>query len=774
MNSNTCCCLEPHEGHGTNVDLLSAMSTLSFNNSANDADGASDAQVSSAQSQLLPHSRSNDSQCASSVSSTHIRPENVAQEKGKKRIAHEIESLTEEICVHCFCSNYIPGVVGLDLRPMKLPLLQPPSFSLTYATPDKATRKAWPKASSSKERDYYPPLESILNEVIDSYNIAFPEKKREVAFIVYDKAMAPGDQISLKPDLLLGVKEPDVPPILPWKYPILTLEVKGDFVDALNQVGTYAREMLEARPGRQVCWAFFFDHKKSGFRVILFTADRVHFTQPLNIMTKSGYKDMVKIIVSLLEQPDLLILGEDPSRDSKHKLLPDPDHTTLEIKDVLFTRKSVTGRRTRILSVIVKGKHPTFSAFISDQEGTLKRDPPAPMSAGVEPGEPMPNQNQNASISSSSPAQPSTRKLRSQSGHFTSGDQQATPGPLYGTMSSKPSIASVILGNDYSYQRLERNQGETMISVLGTNLQINDHLVVKESWPLKDRCDVEWEAFTSCTNQFGLPFVVYKVIGCHPMPVSCTSEKRIPVQIAMKEKGEQLIDASSPRALLIAVIHSVIGHWNLFRAGWLHRDVSVGNILILKTPVSKTAPAGIHADFEHQTQCSGILVDGDAMINVRVERRPSGYRLCTLPFLSLRLVGTWAREKNSFDQYFDDLESFVWVVLWALLHIAKEKGNATKQDQRWINQLTANDLGILLTGKKSLCFDFQQPAEVDDTSLSPPFLELLSKWFGMFRGKIPPGTEARTLLSDEVSTEFYRCFLQVALDTVDQLPDNWK
>lgn len=313
-----------------------------------------------------------------------------------------------------------------------------------------------------------------------------------------------------------------------------------------------------------------------------------------------------------------------------------------------------------------------------------------------------------------------------------------------------------------------------MTSFFGANMQINDHLVVKESWPLKDRCDIEWEAFTSCANQFGLPFVVYKVVGCHPMPVSCTTEKRIPVQIAMKEKGEKLLKASSPRALLIAVIHSVIGHWNLFRAGWLHRDVSVGNILILEEPASKTAPAGIHADFEHQTQCSGILIDGDAMINVGIERRPGGFRSCTLPFLSLRLMDTWDREENTFDQYFDDVESFVWVVLWALLHIAKEKGNATKQDQDWIDQLATNDLKPLLNLKGRLCYKFLRPAAIVKTSISRPFLELLSKWLGMFGSGSTPGMEERTLLSDDISTKFYRDFLQVALDTVDQLPDNWK
>ncbi|KIM24043.1 hypothetical protein M408DRAFT_331965 [Serendipita vermifera MAFF 305830] len=313
-----------------------------------------------------------------------------------------------------------------------------------------------------------------------------------------------------------------------------------------------------------------------------------------------------------------------------------------------------------------------------------------------------------------------------------------------------------------------------MTSFLGANMQINDHLVVKESWPLKDRCNIEWEAFTSCANQFGLPFVVYKVVGCHPMPVPCTTEKRIPVQIAMKEKGEKLLKASSPRALLIAVIHSVIGHWNLFRAGWLHRDVSVGNILILEEPVSKTAPAGIHADFEHQTQCSGILIDGDAMINVGIERRPGGFRSCTLPFLSLRLLRAWARGKNTFDQYFDDLESFVWVVFWALLQIAIENRYATEQDQDWINQLATNGLKPLLNLKGLLCLDFQQPADIFDTSISRPFLELLSKWLGMFGSGSPLGTEERTLLSDDISTKFYRDFLQVALDTVDQLPDNWE
>jgi hypothetical protein len=161
----------------------------------------------------------------------------------------------------------------------------------------------------------------------------------------------------------------------------------------------------------------------------------------------------------------------------------------------------------------------------------------------------------------------------------------------------------------YDWSELRVNPDEVITFARDRDhLEIGEILVVKESWPLASRSDVEWNALRSCAKEFGVAEVVYRVIGKHPMSVACTQKPRVPQQIALREKGVRLVEAKSPRILLTAVLHAIIGmaqicsvthllippqgHWNLFRKGWLHRDVSIGNVLMLTANVTKLPPTG--------------------------------------------------------------------------------------------------------------------------------------------------------------------------------------
>ena len=101
------------------------------------------------------------------------------------------------------------------------------------------------------------------------------------------------------------------------------------------------------------------------------------------------------------------------------------------------------------------------------------------------------------------------------------------------------------------------------------------------------------------------------------------------------------------------------------------------------------------------SKCRGFLVDGDHSIEWRkapptpsLERSVRCKALCpfgirpqlfyvlqgTLPFMSARLLSSWDQDRPIVHTAVDDLESFLWVLVWALVHILKEFGttkNAT-------------------------------------------------------------------------------------------------
>ncbi|KAH9029964.1 hypothetical protein EDB85DRAFT_1866873, partial [Lactarius pseudohatsudake] len=75
----------------------------------------------------------------------------------------------------------------------------------------------------------------------------------------------------------------------------------------------------------------------------------------------------------------------------------------------------------------------------------------------------------------------------------------------------------------------------------------------------------------------------------------------------------------------------------------------------------------------HLTSCRGLLVDLDHAIEWRkVPPTPSRDRSGTLPFIALRLVNAWSRNIPALHTAADDLESFMWVLVWSLVHIFKK------------------------------------------------------------------------------------------------------
>ncbi|KAH9083530.1 hypothetical protein EDB83DRAFT_2212655 [Lactarius deliciosus] len=132
----------------------------------------------------------------------------------------------------------------------------------------------------------------------------------------------------------------------------------------------------------------------------------------------------------------------------------------------------------------------------------------------------------------------------------------------------------------------------------------------------------------------------------------------------------------TPAVLLETILHSMIGdHYNLFLGGVLHRDVSSGNILRLQEPIDRFPGLSMNLlDLPDQDvkSCRGFLIDGDHAIEWREDATtPSLERSGTLPFMSIRLLTGWYLGRPALHTAVDDLESFLWVLVWSLVHTFK-------------------------------------------------------------------------------------------------------
>ncbi|KJA18888.1 hypothetical protein HYPSUDRAFT_44722 [Hypholoma sublateritium FD-334 SS-4] len=147
-----------------------------------------------------------------------------------------------------------------------------------------------------------------------------------------------------------------------------------------------------------------------------------------------------------------------------------------------------------------------------------------------------------------------------------------------------------------------------------------------------------------------------------PSPQTCLIHYRITLNLV----GKSLSDFASSHEFISAIADAMEAHdgaW--FKCQILHRDISVGNIVIT-------------ADGE------GILIDWD--LCVKFPKRPSSQtEELQAPMVARRFArtGTWQfmssrllRNRTAIQDYCDDRESALWVLLWIALQYTPTTGHS--------------------------------------------------------------------------------------------------
>ncbi|OBS17101.1 hypothetical protein FPOA_12378 [Fusarium poae] len=212
---------------------------------------------------------------------------------------------------------------------------------------------------------------------------------------------------------------------------------------------------------------------------------------------------------------------------------------------------------------------------------------------------------------------------------------------------------------------------------------------------------------------------------------------RVHRRVILRDYGMPIYKASSRSALLAAFERCIEGHESLHKAGLLHRDISINNLMINEDDDNPSWPS--------------FLIDLDlAITEPREAASGAKGKTGTRAFMA---IGALLGEQHSF---MHDLESFFWVLFWICIHYdGPDKSRAVPQFDKWnyadmeelaklklgtvtkesifvatiTNNFTTyyNPLISLLNGLRKIVFPRDKPWEREDDKLYTRLREILRK-----------------------------------------------
>ncbi|KAH7016362.1 uncharacterized protein B0I36DRAFT_396657 [Microdochium trichocladiopsis] len=147
--------------------------------------------------------------------------------------------------------------------------------------------------------------------------------------------------------------------------------------------------------------------------------------------------------------------------------------------------------------------------------------------------------------------------------------------------------------------------------------------------------------------------------SCSTSPTRASSNatsNRVHRRVILRDYGEPIYNASSRSALLAALEGCIEGHESLRKAGFLHRDISINNLMINED--------------DDNISWRSFLIDLD--LAVREQRQSASGAKGKTGTRAFMAIGTLLGEQHSF---MHDLESFFWVLFWICIHYNPDANN---------------------------------------------------------------------------------------------------
>ncbi|KAJ7229055.1 hypothetical protein GGX14DRAFT_346042 [Mycena pura] len=576
------------------------------------------------------------------------------------------------------------------------------------------------------ESVYYEPLALLLNLCLEACVSASRGKDFDYArsgpysnlqFLVYDKPTGDGidGSAALKPDLVGFQDGKDIPRnglkimegySLYWSHtqdpPIaIPVEVKKSWRELVEQAASYARCLFSARPLRRYALVLAYNHKAKQFRFLIFHRGGSTASRPLDLHTADGRKELVRVFLALLTCQNISDAGfPDWCNDNQFKLPVDEKgtrHVLADIDDVLHHVTCCRGRAARVSLV-------TY-----------------PSASDRSAHDTSPHRRKRTLI-------PNTEVRRSAR---ISGIKEAANGSRFASSRQVPGSSSLGKTKRPTNRSSSRSEQIETIS-LGDGVESRDGrsaAIVKTSWQQDREVFLEHEILTTCNGLFGTPKHHYSFQPANANGIRTTNHIFLPTPEQAKDEdqlksiywdvlkpgsdpsqpdwkslwihicsliGMSLVQAKSPLFLFEAILHAMLGWLSMFQSGFLHRDISIGNLLGLQDLVQMeefklddelvtlmerlnvqehpqlnfaeqiTRIRKLLGELRIGDKCSGFVIDGDHAVRWQesFNSHHDGTRSGTVEFMSVELLRSIGRGPYLHSPV-DDMYSFYYVAQWA-------------------------------------------------------------------------------------------------------------
>ncbi|KAF5361353.1 hypothetical protein D9757_012323 [Collybiopsis confluens] len=600
------------------------------------------------------------------------------------------------------------------------------------------------------ERSHYPGLVDLLNTGLDSCKASLGEYEvqqaiyKELKFYIWDKPMEDGVDRAhpLKPDLagVLGKAKPNSffwSPRLKGEGMKIPVEVKDSWSELVAQAATYARALFSANPLRQFALVIGYNHKEHVMRFLVFHRGGLTASQPLKLESKQGQEDLILLLSSILTWKSLADAGFPAWCNENQVHLPAIYPHPVSVHRVLHHSFCVRGRAPRVY--YLKIPYPADPTSVAKVARAPLDEYISPVShtQGIRRSRRIQEKEERSQVERSQGGTPASNAVPQQGGAASvSGIRQGhETGSVTGSQALISELAGMSLTRDPSgittndntpaSIMISRDLASTESPLSATRspnptsvnrLKPGDYAVLKLSWiPGRglDHKPVEPELLENCGGMFGVPRHYYSFLAHHKDDCPTTnhlflpsdtdqtarwnlfganvSSEKIPEARSLlghviSHAGHSLVSAPDFRSLLLALVHAHLGYYNMCQKGFQHRDISIGNVLMVDNPIEsahfhidtlgdasdrdvRVNILSLCKDLNISNQCTGFVIDGDMAVNWETyfEGSHTGDKSGTYQFMSDALLGAQARQRNYWHSPIDDYYSFYDVAQWACI-----------------------------------------------------------------------------------------------------------
>ncbi|KAF2817567.1 uncharacterized protein BDZ99DRAFT_373500 [Mytilinidion resinicola] len=194
--------------------------------------------------------------------------------------------------------------------------------------------------------------------------------------------------------------------------------------------------------------------------------------------------------------------------------------------------------------------------------------------------------------------------------------------------------------------------------------------------------------------------------SCSDSPTKGNSSRRNRVhrRLIMGRVGKSIYDASSLVAMITGILGGIKGHESLLERNVLHRDISVGNIMLEKD------------------EDDGFLIDLDLAIEMdRKEASGAPSKTGTKVFMA---IGALYGEHHNF---MHDLESFFWVLFWLCVHWNGPDQKRSRTEYESWNYKDTEELAMIKKGTVDEQDKFDKKVDDNFTAYCKPLIPCIKE-----------------------------------------------